>query len=76
MLRLVGLFTNGLLKVENKENLFDLVVTLYFISLCFNPLRSRKVSQSTFENEMIIISQFAGTSKVCDQNGDRVSITE
>ena len=39
------LFSEGSLKVENKEHLVDFVVTLYFTSLCSNALCSSKVSQ-------------------------------
>ena len=42
------LFTEGSLKVENKEHLFDFVVTIYFTSLCFSAMHSLKVSQSNF----------------------------
>ena len=42
------LFTEGSLKAENKEHLIDFVVTLYFISLCSNALRSSKVSLTIF----------------------------
>ena len=40
------LLTEGFLKVENKEQLFDYVVALYFTSLYCNALRIRKVPQS------------------------------
>ena len=43
------LFTDGPLKVENKEHLNDLVVTFYSISLRFIALHSGKGSQSTFQ---------------------------
>ena len=37
------LFTEGFLKVKNKEHLVDFVVTLYSTSLCFNALSSGTV---------------------------------
>ena len=52
-----------LVVVENIEHLLDFVIHFYFLSLCFNALCSSKVSH---------IINF-GFSKVCDQNGDRVS---
>ena len=39
------LFTESSLRVWNKEHLFDFVVTLYFISIGYNALRSSKVCQ-------------------------------
>ena len=57
------LYTEGFLKVENKEHLVDFVITLYFTSFCFNALCSGKVSVNfqKFENEKNI-SQIAGMS--------------
>ena len=71
------LFTDGPLKVENKEHLNDLVVTFYSISLRFIALHSGKVTInfSKVEKEKII-GQFVGTSKICNRNGDRGSKTD
>ena len=44
------LFTEGSLKVENEEHLFDFVVTLYFSSLCCNALRSARYSYTSTIN--------------------------
>ena len=50
------IFTEDSIKVENKEHLFDFVVTLYFTSLCFDALHSSKVSQSTlFKIEIVYL---------------------
>ena len=62
-------FIQRFTKFENKENLFDFVIHFYFQSLCFNALRSSKVSQSIYqwvENEKIIC-QIVGVCKVCDK---------
>ena len=41
------LFTEGSLRVENKEHLFDNIVTLYFILLCSN---AGNITDSTVRN--------------------------
>ena len=66
------LFTEGSLKVENKEQLFDFVFIvnlfaskLYAVAKCHSQL-------SKVEDE-VIISQIVRISEGCDQNGNRVS---
>ena len=52
------LLTEGSFKVENKEHLFDFVLTLFIISY----LRMKRS-----------LVKFVSFCKGCDQNGDRVS---
>ena len=61
-------FTQKFPIVENKEHFFDFVLYFYFLSLCFNALRSSIESTSIsqwVENENIN-SQIVVVSKVCD----------
>ena len=65
------LFTEGSLKFENKEHLFDFVFTLYFYDFALMLYIAAKCHCQLWEWK--IISKIVRISGDCDQNGDRVS---